>query len=91
MNHPSTNYTQINDESRRCQSSLLCINSIPKNTIIAKNTTFMLLYFSLPGLSVLLISRSPAIYGCMENAFPSLGAGLAHSILLKSGRRDFSG
>lgn len=31
-------------------------------------------------------------YGCMEHAFPSLGAGLAHSILLQSGRRfDFSG
>jgi hypothetical protein len=31
-------------------------------------------------------------YGWMEHAFPSLGAGLAHSILLKSGRRfDFSG
>ena len=32
------------------------------------------------------------LYGWMEHAFPSLGAGLAHSILLKSGRRfDFSG
>jgi len=31
-------------------------------------------------------------YGCMEHALPSLGAGLAHSILLQSGRRfDFSG
>jgi hypothetical protein len=32
------------------------------------------------------------LYGWMEHAFPSLGAGLAHSILLQSGRHfDISG
>ena len=41
-----------------------------------------------PGVFALL-----TYYGCMEHVLdPSLGAGLAHSILLQSGRRfDFSG
>jgi hypothetical protein len=44
-------YTQINDEQtlpRRCQSSLVHQFN-PKNTIMAKNTTVMLLYVFSPG------------------------------------------